>query len=139
MTPEFAQDSLNARPLWLVSPGDLPEALDQQARDWAAACDFAGKRGQLCLLPDGKGGIAGALLGIGAASDGPVRERFSLAKAASASARRRRGRLRPGPQAWMRRKRRLAGCWRNMPLAAIARRKGRRPGWSRPMASMPRV
>ncbi len=42
-----------------------------------------------------------------------------------------------GPQAWMRRKRRLAGCWRNMPLAAIARRKGRRPGWSRPKASMP--
>ncbi len=83
MTPEFAQDSLNARPLWLVSPGDFPAMLDQTARDWAAACDFAGKRGQLCLLPDGKGGIAGALLGIGAASDGPVRERFSLAKAAS--------------------------------------------------------
>ena len=84
VTPEFARDHQSARPLWLVAPGDLPAALDQPARDWAGACGFTGKPGQLCLLPDGKGGMAGALLGVGAASESSVRGRFSLAKAASA-------------------------------------------------------
>lgn len=84
VTPEFTRDQQSAQPLWLVAPGDLPVALDQPARDWAGACGFTGKPGQLCLLPDGKGGMAGALLGVGAASESSVRGRFSLAKAASA-------------------------------------------------------
>ncbi|TKW65293.1 MAG: leucyl aminopeptidase family protein [Paracoccus denitrificans] len=83
MTPEFAADSSQARPIWLVSPGTLPSGLDQVARDWASACDFVGNCGQICLLPDGKGGIAGALLGIGAPESGPVRDRFALSKAAN--------------------------------------------------------
>lgn len=93
MTPEFAKDSPKARPIWLVPPGDLPASLDQSARDWAAACDFGGKVGQVCLLPDGKGGITGALVGAGPSvkggpsvngcAPGPAeRERFSLARAA---------------------------------------------------------
>ena len=84
MTPEFAPDSPDARPLWLLAPGEWPDDLDQVGKNWAAACDFSAKRGQICLLPDGKGGIAGALLGIGADTGASARERFSLAKAASA-------------------------------------------------------
>ena len=84
-TPEFAAGSDAALPLWLVRPGpdgpDLPETVGGVAAAWARAQGFAGKPGQLCLLPDAAGGLAGALYGIGA-PDGHSRDRWLLAKAA---------------------------------------------------------
>ncbi|NHF73645.1 leucyl aminopeptidase family protein [Paracoccus xiamenensis] len=83
MTPEFAAPNAAARPLWLVQ-GALPDGLDPAARAWAKANGFAGKPGQVCLLPGADGVIAGALVGVEAAAARPSRERFALAKAASA-------------------------------------------------------
>ena len=82
-SPEFAADTPAARPIRLLREA-APAGLDAAARDWAAAAGFTGRAGQTCLLPDGAGGIAGALIGIGPASDGPARERFALASVASA-------------------------------------------------------
>ncbi|MTH65336.1 leucyl aminopeptidase family protein [Paracoccus shanxieyensis] len=86
---EFADPAADALPLWLVRPGkngpDLPEGLGTTGTEWAKAQGFAGRAGQLCLLPQASGGIAGALFGIGPAAqpgDRPARERFLLAKAA---------------------------------------------------------
>ena len=85
--PEFAPEGAQSRPLWLVPQGEdgpvWPKGVD---RGFAGASGFAGKAGQLCLLP-GEGGVAGALFGVGrhaAPSDPPARERFTLAKAAEA-------------------------------------------------------
>lgn len=85
--PEFALEGAQSRPLWLVPQGEdgpvWPKGVD---RGFAGASGFAGKAGQLCLLP-GEGGVAGALFGVGrhaAPSDRPARERFTLAKAAEA-------------------------------------------------------
>ncbi|MTH78139.1 leucyl aminopeptidase family protein [Paracoccus aestuariivivens] len=89
MLPEFAASSASSLPLWLVRSGetgpDLPEAISPAAKVWATAQGFAGKSGQLCLLPTPNGEFAGALYGIGpkpGASDRPARERYKLAKAA---------------------------------------------------------
>ncbi|WBU59821.1 leucyl aminopeptidase family protein [Paracoccus albus] len=79
MIPEFADDNADAHPLWLVRD-ELPEVLDAPARKWAASSGFSGKAGQICVLPDGAGGIAGALIGCGR---DVARDRFALAKAAS--------------------------------------------------------
>ena len=54
MTPEFAPPNAAARPLWLVQ-GGLPKDLDPGARAWAEATGFAGKPGQICLLPGADG------------------------------------------------------------------------------------
>lgn len=82
--PEFAAPSDAALQLWLVRPGtdgpDLPPETTPAAAAWAKAQGFAGKAGQLCLLPTPDGGIAGALYGIGPQSKG--RDRYLLAKAA---------------------------------------------------------
>ena len=59
MTPEFANETDDARPIWLVRDS-LPEGLDADARSWASASGFSGKQGQICLLPDGAGGLGGA-------------------------------------------------------------------------------
>ncbi|WBU56910.1 leucyl aminopeptidase family protein [Paracoccus sediminicola] len=83
MTAEFAADAHTARPIWLVRDS-LPEGLDADARSWASASGFSGKQGQICLLPDGAGGLGGALVGIGPNTARPARQRFALAKAASA-------------------------------------------------------
>ncbi|MTH33541.1 leucyl aminopeptidase family protein [Paracoccus limosus] len=83
--PEFAPADAAALPLWLVRPGaegaDLPAGIGELAQNWARAQGFAGKPGQLCLLPDANGAIAGALYGIGTRDSTP-RERWLLAKAA---------------------------------------------------------
>lgn len=85
--PEFAPADAVSRPLWLVPQGDdgpiWPEGVDT---GFAAASGFAGKPGQVCLLP-GDGGVSGALFGVGkpaTPADRPARERFTLAKAAEA-------------------------------------------------------
>lgn len=85
--PEFAASDVDSRPLWLVAQGDAgpvwPEGIDPA---FPLAAGFAGKPGQLCLLP-GPGGVAGALFGIGrpaTPADRPARERFTMARAAEA-------------------------------------------------------
>ena len=85
--PQFAPQNARSRPLWLVPQGDdgpvWPHGVDA---DFAAAAGFAGKPGQLCLLP-GQGGVDGALFGVGrpaTPADRPARERFTLARAAEA-------------------------------------------------------
>ncbi|SDD32101.1 leucyl aminopeptidase [Paracoccus isoporae] len=83
MTAEFAASDADAKPLWLVRD-ELPGALDGAARGWAEACGFDGSAGQLCLLSDGSGGLAGALFGMGKPDGKAGRERFFLAKAAVA-------------------------------------------------------
>ena len=84
--PAFAPASDKTLPLWLVRPGahggaDLPPGLDAVAQTWARSQGFAGKSGQLCLLPDAQGGLAGALYGIGGA-DRAGRDRWLLGRAA---------------------------------------------------------
>ena len=83
MTPEFAAPTADARPIRLVQ-GALPDDLPAAARAWAEASGFAGKPGQICLLPGADGAVSGALVGVEKASDRPARERFALAKAAMA-------------------------------------------------------
>lgn len=83
--PEFAATDAAALPLWLVRPGadgpDWPEGIPEHAKAWALVQRFAGKPGQLCLLPDAAGALCGAVYGIG--PDGAARrERWLLAKAA---------------------------------------------------------
>ena len=79
-TPRLAPPSPDARPLWLVAKdGPLPE----QAGDWPTAAGFTGKGGEVCLLPDGQGGLAGALFGLGDPARAG-RNRFALARAAEA-------------------------------------------------------
>ncbi|MBV0891202.1 leucyl aminopeptidase family protein [Paracoccus sp. Z118] len=85
--PAFAAPDAASRPLWLVPQGPdgpvLPDGVDPA---WPAATGFAGKPGQVCLLP-GDGGLKGALFGVGkpaSPADRPARERFTLAKAADA-------------------------------------------------------
>ncbi|WP_108500829.1 leucyl aminopeptidase family protein [Paracoccus indicus] len=79
MTPEFAPASDDTRPLWLVWAGeDLPA--DADAGSWPQTTGFAAKAGQICLLPDGQGGLRGALMGLGD-SDRAGRDRFQIARA----------------------------------------------------------
>ena len=64
----FADPSEAARPLHLVPQDVAPafaEARPPAERAWLAACGFAGKLGQLCLLPGPDGAPAGAALGLG--------------------------------------------------------------------------
>ncbi|MDM7255983.1 MAG: leucyl aminopeptidase family protein [Paracoccus sp. (in: a-proteobacteria)] len=76
--PRFATGE--SLPLWLVRDGgDLPDAL-ANASAWVRASGFTGAAGQVCVLPDGTGGIAGAVFGIGKSGT----ERFALARAVEA-------------------------------------------------------
>ncbi|WP_265502286.1 leucyl aminopeptidase family protein [Paracoccus beibuensis] len=77
MTPEFAPASDAALPLWLVWTGD---DLPPQAGTWPEASGFAAKAGQICLLPDGRGGLAGAIMGLGDRRHAS-RDRFQIARA----------------------------------------------------------
>ncbi|SES78313.1 leucyl aminopeptidase family protein [Paracoccus homiensis] len=77
MRPQFAPASNDAKPLWPVLKGAAIPA-GANAGDWPTACGFSGKSGDICLLPDGKGGVAGALLGLGGPTD-HARERFQFA------------------------------------------------------------
>ncbi len=77
MAAEFAPLSDDALPLWPLWKGDpLPDV----AAGWAAVCGFAAGVGDICVLPDGTGGIAGALIGLGDRAQAG-RHRFTLARA----------------------------------------------------------
>lgn len=79
MTPEFADQTAaqHARRIWLTRQEVPPEA-GEHAASWAMSSDFSGKSGQVCLLPDGQGKLAGAVIGLGPA-DTQRRPRFALA------------------------------------------------------------
>lgn len=85
MRPEFAVPSTTSLPLWLVrsdtAGAQIPPQAGPLAAPWAKSQNFTGKPGQICLIPDATGGLAGALYGIGT-SDAPGRERYALARAA---------------------------------------------------------
>ncbi len=89
MTPEFAPVSAPALPLRLIEAAAAEaalKALPAAHRAWAASQGFTGALGQTVLLPDSKGGIAGALFGWGTARKRAAR-RFAIADfAASAPA-----------------------------------------------------
>ena len=80
MTPEFAPSHQDALPIWPVWQGQ-PVPDDADAGTWPDSCGFDGAAGQSCLLPDGRGGVAGALFGLGN-RDRADRQRFPLARAA---------------------------------------------------------
>ena len=66
-SPDFAQDSQDARPLTALSPSGL-EAWAQanpRAGAWAKAAGFAAKPGAILLLPGLAGELEGALFGLG--------------------------------------------------------------------------
>lgn len=54
----------------IAEAGQTSTLTAQQAR-WAAANGFAGQRGRLLPLPDGEGGVAGYLFGLGPEKDRP--------------------------------------------------------------------
>lgn len=78
MQPEFAPASDDALPLWPLWSGSAVPT-EAEAASWAVACGFTGSSGQICLLPDGKGGLRGALLGLGDRAKAG-RDRFALAR-----------------------------------------------------------
>ncbi|WCR10745.1 leucyl aminopeptidase family protein [Paracoccus stylophorae] len=80
MTPEFAPATDESLPIWPVWKDD-PIPPQAQAGDWPERCGFTGASGETCLLPDGQGGLAGALVGLGA-RDRADRQRFGFARAA---------------------------------------------------------
>lgn len=76
--PRFATGE--SLPLWLVRDGgDLPDAVVTSG-NWIRDSGFTGAAGQVCVLPDATGGIAGAVFGIGKSGT----ERFALARAVGA-------------------------------------------------------
>lgn len=80
MTAEFAPANDKALPIWAVHEGaEIAPEID--AGDWPAACGFTGKTGQICLIPNGSGGVKGALFGLGKPARAG-RERFAFARAA---------------------------------------------------------
>jgi leucyl aminopeptidase len=79
----FADASTSSRPLHVLRPGDLAGFIENEGALWAtwlAANGFKAAAGELCLLPDKDGGIAGAVAGLGTA-EASRRQRFVLAKA----------------------------------------------------------
>jgi len=58
-------------PVICVAEARLPASLSAQQARWAAANGFSGQRGRLLPLPDGEGGVAGYLFGLGADKDRP--------------------------------------------------------------------
>ncbi len=58
-------------PIICVAEARLPASLTAQHARWAAANGFTGQRGRLLPLPDGEGGVAGYLFGLGADKDRP--------------------------------------------------------------------
>ncbi|MCF3974404.1 leucyl aminopeptidase family protein [Paracoccus salsus] len=79
MTPEFAPASDEALPIWPVWQGQ-PVPDEAGAGAWPESCGFKASAGQICLLPDGAGGLAGALLGLGKPA-AAGRQRFAFAAA----------------------------------------------------------
>ena len=58
-------------PVICVAEAHLPASLTPPQQRWAAANGFAGQRGRLLALPNGEGGVAGYLFGLGADRDRP--------------------------------------------------------------------
>jgi leucyl aminopeptidase len=56
-----------ALPIYLIAAADDPVLgdLSEAERGWVAVQGWSGKQGSVLLLPDGRGGIAGVLLGTG--------------------------------------------------------------------------
>lgn len=79
MQPEFAPASADALPIWPVWKDD---PLPAEAGSWPATAGFAAGAGDICLLPDAQGGLAGALFGLGR-RDQADRQRFAFARATS--------------------------------------------------------
>ncbi len=63
--------SADARPVWLVQADGLEKhgALDDTARQWIDRNGFMAGAGEVLLLPEGDGGLAGAVLGLGDGGD----------------------------------------------------------------------
>ena len=83
--PDFAPPGTPALPLHLVAKEGREgwaQALPDPARGWVAACGWQAGAGDLILLPDAQGGIAGAALGLGDAQ-ARRRARFQVAAAAA--------------------------------------------------------
>lgn len=61
-----------ATPVWLLRAAEVEDwcaAHAGAAAAWAGTAGFKGEAGKVLLLPDGSGGLAGVLLGLGDASD----------------------------------------------------------------------
>ena len=61
-----------ATPVWLVRTGDTGNWCDTHpgpGAAWVATSGFKGEAGKVLLLPDGSGGLAGVLLGLGDGGD----------------------------------------------------------------------
>ncbi|PHP28408.1 leucyl aminopeptidase family protein [Limimaricola cinnabarinus] len=82
---DFATGDADALPLRLVAPETLDaalEALPEVARGWARAQGFKAGAGAVLALPDAKGGLWGALVGLG---DETARRRGRFIAASAAS------------------------------------------------------
>jgi len=87
MTPEFASKRAKSLPVHLIEAAGAEKAvkaLPIAQRKWAIAGGFTGALGQSILLPDGKGGITGALFGWGDARKRGAR-RFAIADFAASA------------------------------------------------------
>ena len=85
MTLSFAPQDAPALPLHIVGQDGLAAwLLDQPTAvaDWIKATAYAAAPGTVALLPDGTGGLAGAVIGADSAKT-RARHRFSLARAAT--------------------------------------------------------
>ena len=85
MTPQFAAPTDTSIPLYVVRPdtlGDVLASLPAPAAAWAKTQGFAAGAGATLALPDGAGGIAAALVGLGTDA-AQARGRFFLGGAAS--------------------------------------------------------
>ncbi|HCX66214.1 MAG TPA: leucyl aminopeptidase, partial [Rhodobiaceae bacterium] len=61
-----------ATPVWQIRANEAEAWCETHAGPgaaWVATSGFKGEAGKVLLLPDGSGGLAGVLLGIGDASD----------------------------------------------------------------------
>jgi leucyl aminopeptidase len=79
-----SRDSAAARPLWLVSEGDLERWLSQQdeaTRAWLAALRFRAERHQVTCIGRPDGSVSGAVLGLGALGSIDTLEPWHLAGA----------------------------------------------------------
>ncbi len=85
MTLTFAPADAAALPLHVVDAhayGDWKSSRPTAEQSWLDACGFSAALGEVCVLPDGKGGMAGAVAGFGNAK-ARARSRFGLARAAA--------------------------------------------------------
>jgi leucyl aminopeptidase len=79
----FASASADARPLFVLRPGELPGFLGGAGSswaDWLTATGFEARLGEVQLLPGPAGKVAGAVAGFGT-DQARRRLRFGLAKA----------------------------------------------------------